>query len=91
MRGAPWVGSGVACMTMAASDACGLSSKPLTAAEGVELLLLKIRELDQENLRLKERLQSLVRLEVAVRNCAQLDMVARELLTAMDGGFDESA
>jgi len=68
-----------------------MKSEAITVADSFELLLLKIRELDRENLRLKQRLAPLVRLEMAVRTCAQADMMARELLTAMNGGTDEPA
>ena len=62
-----------------------MTATAITDAHGTELLLLKIRELDQVNLRLEERLQRLLKLEAAVRKCAEVDMAARELLTAMEG------
>ena len=49
-----------------------------------EALLQKVKELDLLNLELERKVQRLALLEMAVRACSKWDMVARELLTAMD-------
>jgi hypothetical protein len=51
----------------------------------ISQLLEKISQMDQELQKLKARVAPLVRLEMAVRSCAAVDMSARELLTAMAG------
>jgi len=53
-------------------------------APEVSQLLAKISEMDLELLILKAKVAPLIRLEMAVRSCSKVDMVARELLTAMD-------
>ena len=49
-----------------------------------EQLRAKIEEMGLERQRLKTKMAPLARLELAVRSCAKIDMVARELLTAME-------
>jgi hypothetical protein len=64
-------------------QSCELCS-PYTPSDR-ETLLQKIKELDLLNLELEKKLRRLTLLEMAVRACSRWDMVARELLTAMEG------
>jgi hypothetical protein len=53
---------------------------------GLSCLLQQIQETDQENLRLKTKLQRFASLEITLRNLAQADMVARDLLSMLEDG-----